>query len=169
MEKPAPMWWLMEQDEDLMFGRHHFVSMLVEAQAGCPKADYVVTIVEHWVRDVAHHHLWEGHEKLREALHEATRLLPHLPTQAHSTRKYFERLTSYLQPAKVNQQDAIQRVLDLRRCHANPHQAPEVSREGKHWVAPLQQANLNPGRIVIEVATGRMSGTPRGGIESSSA
>jgi hypothetical protein len=154
----VPGWYLMSQDEDLLLMDDDYVAALCqEASEGCTKRKYALSIVEHHARDGAHHALWDGAERLEEHLEKvgSWAALAHA-ADAPELAAYLERLGRYAEPRAVDQAEVRQRVLDLRRCHANEGVAPSFTREGDRWVARLDRANVTEGRLVIEAATGRM-------------
>lgn len=151
-------WLLLSQDEDLMVMRDEYVGALLdEGGAGCPKRDYVFGIVEHHLRDDLHHALWDGAATLPERYAWALRVAEGaMRAGAISLSSYAARMASYAQSRVVEREEAEQRVLDLRRCHPNATEPPDVRLEGDVWIATLNRQNILPGRLLIDRRTGAM-------------
>lgn len=143
-------WYLMDQDEDLFLMDDAFVvPLLEEAAAGCPKRDYAIAIVEHHLRDHAHAMLRTGWRETRMRIGEYARWLPAL--RAVDRAAYVERLIEHTRPAKINRDDAEQRVRDFWRCHA-PHEVV-LEAVGDGWRARIDNTRS---WIVVERKTGAM-------------
>ena len=157
-------WILFSDDEDLMLMDDRYVeSLLDEARRGCPKRDYAIGVVQHHARDSAHHVAFSGAAKLRDRL----RTIGGWAAWARAANApglvdYLERLGGYAVEREVSAEEVEQRVLDLRRCDPRPGERPEVRRVGQNWVAPLPLANVTPGELFVEVATGKTWAEKRG-------
>lgn len=155
----VPGWVLLSQDEDLMvMSDHNVAPLLEEAREGCTKRDYVISIVEHHARDSMHHALWEGASHLTVMIERCRGWIEHARSaQAEGLVAYLERLSTYARRGPVQKSEEVaQRVFDLRRCSPERQSVPVVRRDGARWRAPFARANLAPGELVVELATGRM-------------
>lgn len=156
----APGWWLIDQDEDLMLmDDANVVPLLEEAREGCTKRDAAIAYVEHHLRDHAHAAVWMGSEACSERLALTAEWGPLARSaSAPILSAYLVRLGSYAGARRVPREEMDARVFDLRRCSPDVHVPPEVEREGSRWVARLDRAGVEPGRLVVEVSTGKMWG-----------
>ncbi|APR76150.1 Hypothetical protein A7982_01497 [Minicystis rosea] len=154
----APAWTFCSQDEDLLVMSDGCVApLLEEARAGCPKRDYVISIVEHHARDRAHGHLWNNAAGLDAVLAKVRDwIVLSRDAGAVELTAYLERLASYAEPRRVSREEAITRVFDLRRCDPERHRAPEVSLSGGQWVARFDWLVVGAATLHIDVESGRM-------------
>jgi hypothetical protein len=150
-------WILMPDDEDLLLMDDRYVEQLCdEARRGCTKREYALGILMHHTRDSAHHAVFDGDKAFQDRTRELARWLP-WARAANSPHlvAYLERLVSYGAIREVTRGEVEQCVLDLRRCDPRPDDAPKVKRVGPNWVANLELANVTPGELYVEAATGK--------------
>ena len=148
-------WHMTEQDEDLFMMSDGYVDdLLVEIRKGCPKADYAYAIVVHHIRDSAHEALATD---LRARLAEMGKWRPWLEHCFTQDTSYPLRLLSYAEPCKVTEEEAIQRVHDLRRCHPHYKKPPELQAHPKGWSCVISSKYMPEKTMLIDRRTGRMS------------
>jgi hypothetical protein len=155
-------WILMSQDEDLLLmDEHLIVPLLDEAAANCPKRDYVLSVVEHGIRDGAHHQLRHGPDALAAYFAKAADWVVHArAARAADLTAYCERLASYASPGPVDAEGARVRGSDLTRCHPDPD--VHVDRKGNAWVARVSSSGATA-LLSIDVSTGVMWMGPAAG------
>jgi hypothetical protein len=154
----APGWELDSMDEDLLLMKEELIpSLLEEAGADCTKRRYVLAIVEHLARDVAHHAVWAEPAHLIATLRRIATWLPLArAARANELADYLARLASYAEPMHVDRATLEQRVLDLRRCYAARHVPIEVKRDQRRWLARLDRGNIRQGLLIVDADSGQM-------------
>lgn len=157
-------WILIDQDEDLMLMEDSLVAPLLdEAAAGCPKRDYVISIVEHHLRDQVHAALRKDWAAFRARVTESSAYVESARTAgAPHLVEYLNRLVEHAKPQKVSREQAIARVADSWRCHAPEPGSIRLEPVGGEWHAPMTEAHARRETLVIDSKTGAMHIAPSG-------
>lgn len=154
-------WSLSFDDEDLVLMRDDYAPVLLDEAAFAPaKGGEATEIVAHHCRDQAHATLWSG--DLHAVLRRVAEWLP-LARKTPNARviAYMERLVSYGATREVNEDEAKQRVFDLRRCNEKRNTPPEIREAHGQWIASFDHSNRNPAELFIDRATGAMQARER--------
>ncbi|MBT9588653.1 hypothetical protein IV102_35280 [bacterium] len=153
----AENWIILSQDEDLVVMQDPWIpTLLEEVQHGCCKADYVVSIVLHLLRDSAHAFLGSDFEQRLRVMSEWT---PWMESCDGHNFSYAYRLFGYRHAQSVDQAGAVQRVYDLRRCHPDLGRPPRLQ-SAQGWLCPIQGAHVVPKQLLVNKQTGSMSLVP---------
>lgn len=152
-----PRWHLMQQDEDLLLMEDALIPTLLEltGERRLPKRDYILEIVAHHARDSCTHALFWGERQLETFKKVAAWAPAARVVGAGALASYLERLGSYARRGPVDRDAALQRLVDVARCHAPPPDKVQLVAADGGWEGLLLHSAGNK-RIHIDAATGEM-------------